>query len=204
MSGEILSARWFAAMLDNMAADKHQKHIHILPEDDANRELANGFSIGLNETVARRIQVLPVAGGWINVLDKFLSNHVKGMQQFHNRFMILLIDFDRDVGRLEFATNRIPQSLRERVFILGSVDEPQQLIKAGCYKAEDLKRVGSKLEAIGYAMARACREETAEIWDHELLCNNAAELTRLKQFVRPILFQSIPGYAGAAIAPRTC
>jgi hypothetical protein len=42
--------------------NKYKSHILILPEDDANREIANGFN--LNENLDdRSIQILPSAGG---------------------------------------------------------------------------------------------------------------------------------------------
>jgi hypothetical protein len=37
-------------------------------------------------------------------------------------------------------------------------------------------------------MARDCRDDTDNIWRHELLQHNAGELARLRQRVRPILF----------------
>jgi hypothetical protein len=37
-------------------------------------------------------------------------------------------------------------------------------------------------------MAQDCREETDKIWGHALLKHNAAELARLREQVRPILF----------------
>jgi hypothetical protein len=68
--------------------------------------------------------------------------------------------------------------LSERVFILGSLDNPEGLTKAG---------LGSR-EAIGLAMAKDCRENTAKAWGHDLLRHNADELERLRAHVWPILF----------------
>jgi len=80
----------------------------------------------------------------------------------------------RKAGRCQ----EIPERLRERVFILGAWTEP-----------EDLKKAGLGLyEEIGSAMAQDCREETDKIWGHALLKHNAAELARLREQVRPILF----------------
>ena len=46
-----------------MSVNKYLPHLLILPEDDANRELANGFV--LNHAVnSRAVQILPPAGGW--------------------------------------------------------------------------------------------------------------------------------------------
>jgi hypothetical protein len=161
-----------------MGVDKHQPHVLVLPEDDANRQMATGFCLNLDMSVRRRIQVLPVAGGWARVLEHFLSDHVVYMERYANRFMVLLIDFDRNEERLELAKNRIPERLTERVFLLGAWSNP-----------EDLKGAGlGTFEEIGSAMARDCREETDTIWNHELLRCNASEIARLREQVRSILF----------------
>lgn len=53
-----------------MRNNKHKPHILVLPEDDANRQIAIGFTQDpyLNGWA---IQVLKPAGGWKKVLDKF-------------------------------------------------------------------------------------------------------------------------------------
>ena len=91
--------------------------------------------------------------------------------------MVLLIDFDGDVARLQYVRDRIPEHLTDRVYVLGALNEP-----------EDLKAALGSYETIGLAMARDCREETETTWGHALLRHNASELTRLREHVRPILF----------------
>jgi len=161
-----------------MSVNKDRPHILVLPEDDANRQLANGFLMEVPPISLRKIQVLPVAGGWIRVLDGFLSDHVKDMNHCSARFMVLLIDFDNHQERLEDAKARIPQDLLERVFILGALSEPEALKQA---------HLGS-YETIGKALAEDCRDGTDATWAHKLLRHNAGELYRLREFVRPILF----------------
>ena len=100
------------------------------------------------------------------------------MERYPDRFFVLLIDFDRDADRLRHATTRIPEHLRDRVFILGAWSEPEELKRAD---------LGS-YEEIGLAMARDCRENTTATWDHDLLRNKITELARLRQSVYPILF----------------
>ncbi|PYT02847.1 MAG: hypothetical protein DMF60_20125 [Acidobacteria bacterium] len=120
--------------------------------------------------------MLEEVGGWPQVLERFNSDHVVEMDRNPHRFMVLLIDFDGHEDRLDIAA--IPDRLSERVFVLGTRTEP-----------EDLKRahLGS-YETIGLAMAKDCREETDTIWGHNLLRHNANELDRLREHVRPILF----------------
>ena len=151
-------------------------HVLVLPEDDANRQLANGFQ--LDELLdTRRMQILEEAGGWLEVVERFKEVHVPEMERNTNRFMVLLLDFDRRGNRLQKVMAKIPAHLNERVFVLGSWSEP-----------EELRRTLGSYEKIGLALAKDCRDNTNETWAHDLLKHNASELERLRQQVRPILF----------------
>ena len=163
-----------------MSVNKNLPHVQVLPEDDANRQLAIGFTLDIDWDRQRQIQVLPVAGGWREVLNLFEDVHVKAMDHWPRRLMVLLIDFDNVEGRLQDAKDRIPVRLSSRVFILGVLSKP-----------EDLKADLGAFEKIGSAMAKDCREETNTTWGHGRLRHNASELDRLRQHVRPILFPSI-------------
>lgn len=162
-----------------MSANPYKPHVLVLPEDDANRQLANGFQLD-QSLLTRQIQVLEEVGGWGQVVDRFCSNHIDGMNRYPERFMVLLIDFDGDEHRLEKVKAKIPEHLSERVFILGASTNP-----------EALRASFGSYETIGLAMARDCHDETTVIWGHDLLRNNAAELDRLNKLVRPILFRLI-------------
>ena len=76
-----------------MSLNKYRPHVRVLPEDDANRQLANGFLLHPDLSTGA-IRVLEEVGGWNEVLSRFLRDHVVGMNHFPDRFMILLIDFD--------------------------------------------------------------------------------------------------------------
>jgi hypothetical protein len=161
-----------------VSVNREKPHVLVLPEDDANRQLANGFLLELDPALSRNIQVLPEAGGWGKVLDEFETDQIVGMEHYPHRFIIMLIDFDGQENRLQQAKAKIPEWLVERVFILGTSSEP-----------EDLKRSGlGSYESIGSAMAKDCRDDTDHIWQHDLLQHNKTELDRLRQYVRPILF----------------
>ena len=159
-----------------MSANKYLPHVFVLPEDDANSSLANGFHLEVAST--RQMQVLPVAGGWTEVLNRFTSEHISAMVGCPCRFMVLLIDFDNQADRLAKAKAVIPQELTNRVFVLGAWTAP-----------EDLKNALGNYEAIGSALAKDCREDTDTTWRHALLQHNAGELDRLRTHVRPLLFQ---------------
>lgn len=153
----------------------------VLPEDDANRQMANGFLLELDQSVHRRIQVLEEAGGWTRVRDRFLSDHVGEMNRYPNRHMVLLVDFDDRIERLRDVMSEIPEYLASRVFVLGALSDPERL------KAS----LGCPYEAIGQTMARDCRDNTDTIWGHEILLHNKAEIDRLRRDVRLIRFPDI-------------
>jgi hypothetical protein len=88
-----------------MSVNRYQPHVLVLPEDDANRQLANGFQLHVDPVRLRRMQVLPVAGGWNEVLELFIADHVREMDLNTARFMVLLIDFDGNDDRLDDARN---------------------------------------------------------------------------------------------------
>ncbi len=161
-----------------MSVNKHLRHVLVLPEDDADRQIANGF-LKDPALLTHRIQVLPPADGWMKVLECFKSDHVRQMDSWPLRSMVLLIDFDNDTNRLTYARTFVPDRLMDRVFVLGAWTDPQKL-KASL----DLT-----LEAIGEALAKDCREETDATWGRELLRHNSGEVDRLRDRVRPFLFQ---------------
>ena len=168
---------WCAGMWNDMGVNRNLPHVRVLPEDGANRQLANGFALEVSMQFSRRIQILPIAGGWTKVVERFLPDEVGDMENCPGRHMVLLMDFDSDKERRSGVIGRIPEHLREKVFILGAWSEPEQLRTAlGSY------------EVIGSAMARDCREETNTVWGHPLLQHNAGELDRWRERVRPILF----------------
>ncbi len=99
------------------------------------------------------------------------------MESNAQRFVVLLIDLDGKQERLQDVKGKIPGHLTDRVFVLGTLSEP-----------EDLKGDLGPYEVIGSKMAQDCREDTDKIWGHNLLRHNAGELARLREHVRPILF----------------
>jgi len=160
-----------------VSVNNYLPHVIVLPEDDDNRQLANGFTIGTH--FQRRLQILPVAGGWLKVVRQFQQSHVNRMREFCERRFVLLLDFDGDeFQRRNDIEAEIPEDLRSRVFLLGVAKEPKDL------RAES----GQKLEAIGETLARECAENEAKFWNHPLLQHNELELERLRADVHPFLF----------------
>ena len=161
-----------------MSVNRNRPHVFVLPEDDANRQLATGFQLEVDFARQRQMQVLPVAGGWMEVLNRFKTEHVDNMIRLPNRRLVLLVDFDNRQDRLDRIRKEVPPEISERVFVLGVWSRPEALRQAS---------LGS-YESIGSALAKDCREETNATWKHELLRHNLGELDRLNQYVRTILF----------------
>jgi hypothetical protein len=158
--------------------NKFLPHVYILPEDDANRQMVNGFLLNPNLNI-NVIKHLPTAGGWVKVVDSFKDVHIVEMRRFLERRMVLIIDFGNSLERLDYIKGQIPDDLRDRVFILGVLSEPEEL-KAGMnYRG---------LEDIGKSLSQDCVENTQRVWGHKMLAHNKAELERLISLVKPFLF----------------
>ena len=161
-----------------MTMNKYVPHVYVIPEDDANRQIANGFVLH-HRVDSRRIQVMPEAGGWNNVLRTFRAEYVNILQSWPKAHVAMLIDFDgrSDLRRAEFE-QATPDALRARVFVVGSKQNPEVLKKA----------LGKHCEQIGESLADDCDSGTKTLWGHEELNHNNADLQRMVQTVKPFLF----------------
>lgn len=119
-----------------MSANKYQPHVLVLPEDDANSQLANGFVLEVKHN--RRIQILTEAGGWLSVCERFVSEHVKGMRDYPERYLVLLLDFDGQTDRADKVKEKVPDDLKSRVFVLGVQSEPEELKKLASARSKIL------------------------------------------------------------------
>jgi len=161
-----------------MSINKYRPHVLVLPEDDADRQLANGFALHFGVDT-RSIQVLPIAGGWEKVVERFYTEHSTKMQ--HNMLVhaVLLLDFDGRSERFQQVHTAIPGDLRDRVFVIGLWTEPEDLFAEGLPTKEEL----------GEALASECFQNRRELWNHRLLMHNSQELIRMNDVLRPILFK---------------
>ena len=115
----------------------------------------------------------------MKALAEFQDRHISQLTRYPHRYLVLLIDFDRDEGRFDHIRAQIPESLIERVFIIGAWSEPEALRAAlGSY------------ESIGKRVAETCRDdpgESASIWNYELLRHNENEVKRMQQALKTIV-----------------
>jgi hypothetical protein len=158
--------------------NRYVPHVYVIPEDDRDRQIAEGFVLH-HEVDARRIQVMPPARGWRNVLNTFQDEYIQPLRNYPQAHVVMLIDFDGqiDARRAQFE-QAIPDDVKVRVFVVGSKNDPETLKRAPTVNFEE----------IGKSLANDCATGTAEHWDHEQLHHNDAERQRLVQAVKPFLF----------------
>lgn len=160
--------------------NRYVEHVVVIPEDDANRQIVVGFQ--LNPSVRDElIHVERPARGWKRVVETFIQVHQPAMKRFRKRYVVLMIDFDEDTDRAQKIRCQIDEELRDRVFILGTLSEPEQLKRS----------VGRHYDDIGLWLAEDCRQAHSEdnIWSHELLAQNGFEFGRARQALCDFLFR---------------
>ncbi|MFQ3599104.1 MAG: hypothetical protein SNJ55_12435 [Chloroherpetonaceae bacterium] len=160
-----------------MSANKFEPHLIVLPEDDANAALVNGFLLSPFVN-SRQVQVLPVAGGGKRAVQAFLDEHLIKLRRYTQRRFVLVIDFDNDLTLFERASSQIPNDVKARVFVLGVFSEPERLRTS----------LGMGYEDIGKTLTKECIENRRKLWAHRLLAHNETELARLNDSVRQLLF----------------
>lgn len=162
--------------------NNYQPHIFVLPEDDANRSLANGFFTHQKLTI-RNFHIQKPLGGWCKVFDEFNENQIKKMSDYPKRILIMLIDFDKDYNsRIEKFHEAIPKDIKDRVFVLGVLSKPEELPSPHGEKG---------LEQHGLNLADDCaNEQNKNIhWNNDLLKHNLVELNGRIQQLKDLLFQ---------------
>ena len=153
-----------------MSVNKERPHLLVIPEDDANRQMIEGFRNHLSID-PRKVHVEKVAGGWIKALETFRDSHLTAMRKYEGRHVLILIDSDEVANRLAKAREEyVPGELADRVFIMGSFKDPEKLAVA----------LRLSKEAAGGALAESCVSGSAAPWEHELLSHNLGELGRMK------------------------
>ncbi len=160
--------------------NRHLPHVYVIPEDDSDRQIANGFVLhpGVQQACVR---IAAPSRGWQNALRTYQDSYVAMLRKYPSAHVVLLVDFD---GKVDKRMNEIvgatstDDHLGGRVFVLGPRQTPETL-------RSDLKM---PLEEIGARLADACFTGNLEIWRHEQLGHNDAELQRLMTSVKPFLF----------------
>jgi hypothetical protein len=149
-----------------LALNKYLPHLIVIPEDDANRQIAVGFTLGCQ---TKQIRIENHCRGWSDTLDVFLRAHGNDMRLYQARYVVLIVDSDGQNERISSIRQQLPADIAQRVFVLGCFDEPENL------KSE----IGS-FESIGKIIAKECIDGQHTIWQNKHLIHNIEELNRLK------------------------
>ena len=158
--------------------NKFINHIFVIPEDKADEEIANGF-VNHERVDGRRIQVMPIARGWNNVLTTFQEEYIPRLRKYPLGHVVMFIDFDgQGKDRLANFLQAIPDDLKGRAFVVGSSNNPEALKAA----------INLSLERIGWRLAEDCVLGDIGLWDHEQLQHNAEQRQRLATVVQEFLF----------------
>jgi hypothetical protein len=154
--------------------------IYVIPEDDEDRQLANGFRLSDYVVNALRLKVMPVAGGWPKVKETFETEYINWLRKYPNDVVVMVIDFDgKYADRYAMFAEAIPHDLKDRAFVIGPREEPKDLRHA----------LGEPLEDIGRRLAKECADGISDTWDHEHLRHNTPDRDAMATSVRSILFR---------------
>lgn len=163
-----------------MSVNKYKPHVFVIPEDDADRQIADGFVLHARVD-SRQVQVVAPAGGWSRVLDLFKEEYLPLLQQNDRTHVVMLIDFDgAPEERRALFDSEIPEELQARVYIVGPRDKPETLRQS---------LGGGGFEDIGRSLADECDNDNLITWTHEHLLHNEHERLRLVASVKPFLFK---------------
>lgn len=163
-----------------MGVNKYSEYVVILPEDDANRQIINGFLnvIGVN---LNAIDVRAVAGGWKKALSLRIKPLIKELENNKNMSLLVVIDFDLQFEkRLKIFKEKLGNNLIDRAFLLGAISEPEKL----------KKEFNLPYEKIGRALAKSCLTNNFSIWENDLLKHNLPEIKRITSQIRSTLFET--------------
>ena len=159
-----------------MSPNCYQPHLLVIPEVKANQDIVNGFLLHV-EYNARQLQVLDLANGWSKGKDKLLELSEGNLAKNKNAHALLLIDHDGDPARGFNIKAQISDDVKDRVFVIGVLSEP-----------EELKSANQKYERIGGLIADGCKDNNSEFWQHELLVHNLEEVQRLSEAFHDLFF----------------
>jgi hypothetical protein len=151
-----------------MSINKEKPHFHIIVEDDANRQILNGFANCLN--VKRDNFKITTERGWLSVVEKVKNDYIPKLRKYSHGRVLMIIDFDNEVERRRsLISKELGIEFENRIFTLGVKTEPEDF----------RKKIRQSFEVIGKNLAENCPGEPSTLWNDELLVHNRSELARM-------------------------
>lgn len=162
-----------------MSVNLFLPHLIVIPEDNANREIANGFRL-IIEKNDRQFLIKKLARGWPNGRNELvaLSDSTGHLQKYKSSHAALIVDFDGKRERGSEIKQMVAEGVRDRVFVIGVLTEPEEL--------RNVTRM--KFEQLGSQIGEGCKGSSIGFWQHDLLVHNIEEIRRLSGAVRDIFF----------------
>jgi hypothetical protein len=151
----------------------------VISEDNANREIANGFRLVVEKN-ARQFWINKSARGWLNGRQELvaMSESTGHLQKYKSSNAALIVDFDGKRERGSEIKQMVAEGVRDRVFVIGVLTEPEKLRNV----------TGMKFEQLGSQIGEGCKGSSIGFWQHDLLVHNIEEIRRLSGAVRDIFF----------------
>jgi hypothetical protein len=141
--------------------------------------MVNGFST-LLEINERQFYVYDLARGWERGKETLLKLSKGYMREYPSSYALLIVDFDGNAHRGSEIKNQIPEEVRDRVFVVGVLNEPENLKNS----------TGMKFEQLGLQIAEGCKDSNIDFWERqEPLAHNVDEIRRLSKAVRNLFFR---------------
>lgn len=159
-----------------MGNNNYRPCVYVVPEDDANRQIVDGFC--LDYRITGQIQVLPNAGGWSKVIKTIETEYFSILRKYPNVHVLGLIDCDNEPGRIQRLNKEFPTDVRDRIFLLGTLPNPE------AFKSE----LHLTFEGLGEMLAEDCASGNEEIWKHKHLEHIQDEIARAKEKLRSVLW----------------
>ena len=162
-------------------SNKFRDHLVIVPEDQKNNDLINGF-VNASLFESRAFQVQAIAGGWPKAVDSLQHMQLAALPL---RRILLVIDFDEKLeSRYGQVNDRLSKFLapteHQRVYLLGTRSEPEDF--------RSTLKMSS--EQVGAQLYLDCKTPQPGLWGHALFTHNLKTRARLIAEILPFLINS--------------
>ena len=107
-----------------------------------------------------------------------MSESTGYLQKYKSSHVALIVDFDGKRERGSEIKQLVGEGVRDRVFVIGVLTEPEKLRNA----------TGIKFEQLGRQIAEGCKDSSIDFWQHDLLVHNIEEIRLLSGAIRDIFF----------------
>lgn len=171
-----------------MSINRQQKHVIFFGEDEATRNLAQGFIEGENINELRCDVWHTFGTGWKSTTE---AMELVGMSRYPLTHLILVIDLDRqEKHHIEDLKQEIDQtSFSDRVYVIGGSKDVQALQRAFT-AANSIGKISA--QDTGREIANQCFKDEScveGVWCDPALEHNRTELERICRNLKDIIFK---------------